>query len=168
MKPENAGHQQSVYASIVASPKFGIYRPSWEVDYSQVFFHQPKPIDSNHPSFSFVFRNFFVFPHDWMASLNLSAYTDSYDPMRYNKGFFTMSAQLRKSFFNNRLVFNLQAQDLTKGEMERWTMYGDNASSHKDCYNFSRHIKLTVTYNFNATRSRYKGTGAGNAEKRRL
>jgi len=27
---------------------------------------------------------------------------------------------------------------------------------------------VNVTYNFNATKSKYKGTGAGNAEKSRL
>ena len=37
-----------------------------------------------------------------------------------------------------------------------------------DCYNFDRTIGLTVTYNFNVTRSKYKGTGAGNDEKSRL
>jgi hypothetical protein len=40
----------------------------------------------------------------------------------------------------------------------------------KDCNNYSdtRGIRLQVTYNFNTTRSMYKGTGAGNAEKNRL
>lgn len=32
----------------------------------------------------------------------------------------------------------------------------------------SKDISLQVTYNFNAKRSKYKGTGAGNEEKSRL
>ena len=32
----------------------------------------------------------------------------------------------------------------------------------------SQDISLQVTYNFNAKRSKYKGTGAGNEEKSRL
>jgi hypothetical protein len=32
----------------------------------------------------------------------------------------------------------------------------------------SREFVLTLRYNFNTTRSKYKGTGAGNDEKNRL
>ena len=40
----------------------------------------------------------------------------------------------------------------------------------KDCNNYgmTRGISLQVTYKFNTTRSKYKGTGAGNDEKNRL
>ena len=38
----------------------------------------------------------------------------------------------------------------------------------KDCYNYTRSISLQVTYNFNAKRSKYKGTGAGDDDKTRL
>ena len=38
----------------------------------------------------------------------------------------------------------------------------------KKCKLNSRSFALMVTYNFNATKSKYKGTGAGNAEKSRL
>ena len=33
---------------------------------------------------------------------------------------------------------------------------------------YSREIGISLQYNFNATRSKYKGTGVGNAEKSRL
>ena len=35
-------------------------------------------------------------------------------------------------------------------------------------YVYTQYIGILLTYNFNATRSKYKGTGAGNAEKNRL
>ena len=47
-------------------------------------------------------------------------------------------------------------------------MYGLGAGTTKDCYYYTRSISLQVTYNFNAKRSKYKGTGAGNEEKSRL
>lgn len=40
-------------------------------------------------------------------------------------------------------------------------------NTYKDTYNM-RKVKLTVIYRFNATRSKYKGTGAANDELRRL
>ena len=55
-----------------------------------------------------------------------------------------------------------------KTSQERWTTYGIGTNITKDCYNFDRTIGMTVTYKFNVTRSKYKGTGAGNDEKSRL
>lgn len=75
---------------------------------------------------------------------------------------------MRKSFFADRLVLNLAATDLLKTRHERWTAYGIGVKSSKDAYNAYRSISLTVTYNFNAIRSHYKGTGAGNEERKRL
>ena len=49
-----------------------------------------------------------------------------------------------------------------------WPCCTPRAESTKDCYNYTRSISLQVTYNFNAKRSKYKGTGAGNDEKNRL
>ena len=73
-----------------------------------------------------------------------------------------------KTFFNKALTVNLSVNDLLKTDKEHWTLYGINANLSKDCYNYERNINLTVSYNFNTTRSKYKGTGAGNEEKRRL
>lgn len=47
-------------------------------------------------------------------------------------------------------------------------MYGSHTVMTKDCYNYARCVGMTFSYNFNAAKSKYKGTGAGNAEKRRL
>ena len=162
------GHYQILSASVTASPTFSWYHPSWEIDYSQLFFREPTSLCSNHPSFSFILRNSLVIPHGWLAGIDLYGYTDSYEPIRRTAGVVTVNARLRKSFFKKHLVFLLQASDLTKSNRERWTYYGTDVISRKDANNFTRSISLTVTYNFNASRSRYKGTGAGNEEKKRL
>ena len=164
----NMGHYQMLSAAVTASPTFSWYQPSWAIDYSQLFFREPTSLCSRHPSFTFELRNSLVFPHGWMAGIDFYGYTDSYKPMRRTAGLVTVDARLRKSFFQDRLVFLLQASDLTKSNRERWTYYGTDVISRKDANNFTRNISLTVTYNFNATRSRYKGTGAGNEEKKRL
>lgn len=79
-----------------------------------------------------------------------------------------MSLSLRKSFSNDRLVLHLNMSDLLNSDRERWTLSGYGVVIDKDCNNYARAVSLTVTYNFNARRSKYKGTGAGNAEKSRL
>ncbi|MBO6018725.1 MAG: hypothetical protein J6P41_04960 [Prevotella sp.] len=42
-----------------------------------------------------------------------------------------------------------------------------SVETSKDCndHNTTRGITLQMTYNLNTTRSKYKGTGAGNAER---
>ena len=38
----------------------------------------------------------------------------------------------------------------------------------QDVYTYTQCVGLTLSYNFNVTRSKYKGTGAGHDEKSRL
>ena len=60
------------------------------------------------------------------------------------------------------------ANDIFRNLRERWTGYYPVTTTAKDAYVYTRHIGISFSYNFNATRSKYKGTGAGNAEKKRL
>lgn len=46
--------------------------------------------------------------------------------------------------------------------------YGEIMTFDKWNYNDSRQVRLRVSYRFNASRSKYKGTGAGEDEKARL
>lgn len=47
-------------------------------------------------------------------------------------------------------------------------MYGEAADFSRWNYSDRRQVRLTVTYRFNATRSKYKGTGAAKEEINRL
>ena len=40
--------------------------------------------------------------------------------------------------------------------------------NEKDCYGYERCVGMSLSYNFNTAKSKYKGTGAGNEEKSRL
>lgn len=46
--------------------------------------------------------------------------------------------------------------------------YGTSMLLDKWNYSDSQAVKLTISYRFNSVNSKYKGTGAGNAEKSRL
>ena len=103
-----------------------------------------------------------------MATLSLQGVTRQYGGFRMKREGLLVDFTLRKSFAKDTWVVYLMASDIFKTWRERWTMYGQGAESSKDCYNYTRIISLQVTYNFNAKRSKYKGTGAGNDEKNRL
>ena len=100
--------------------------------------------------------------------LNVRICSDADDEFLHVRRYWTVGVRINKSFFNKALRLNLYANDIFKTSQERWTMYGTGANLNKDCYNYDRTIGLTITYNFNSTKSKYKGTGAGNDEKSRL
>ena len=167
----NFDHKQLLYASVHVSPKFGIFRPTWGFNYNQQFFDTKKYGASkalSKPLLSCSLNNNFALSETMNAAIRLNASTTHADGFLMMKSGYSVNLQFDKSFANRTWIIYLSANDIFKTAKERWTMYGLGAGTTKDCYNYTRSISLQVTYNFNAKRSKYKGTGAGNEEKSRL
>ena len=167
----NFDHKQLLYASVHVSPKFGIFRPTWGFNYNQQFFDTKKYGASkalSKPLLSCSLNNNFALSETMNAAIRLNASTTHADGFLMMKSGYSVNLQFDKSFANRTWIIYLSANDIFKTAKERWTMYGLGAGTTKDCYNYTRNISLQVTYNFNAKRSKYKGTGAGNEEKSRL
>lgn len=167
----NFDHKQLLYASVHVSPKFGIFRPTWGFYYNQQFFDTRKYGASkalSKPLLSCSLNNSFALSETMNAAISLNASTTHADGFLMMKSGYSVNLQFDKSFANRTWIIYLSANDIFKTAKERWTMYGLGAGTTKDCYNYTRNISLQVTYNFNAKRSKYKGTGAGNEEKSRL
>ena len=167
----NFDHKQLLYASVYISPKFGIFRPTWGFNYNQQFFDTKKYGASkalSKPLLSCSLNNNFALSETMNAAIRLNASTTHADGFLMMKSDYSVNLQFDKSFANRTWIIYLSANDIFKTAKERWTMYGLGAGTTKDCYNYTRSISLQVTYNFNAKRSKYKGTGAGNEEKSRL
>ncbi len=167
----NFDHKQLLYASVHVSPKFGIFRPTWGFNYNQQFFDTKKYGASkalSKPLLSCSLNNNFALSETMNAAISLNAATSNADGFLMMKSYCSVDLRFDKSFANRTWIIYLSANDIFKTTKERWTMYGLGAGTIKDCYNYTRNISLQVTYNFNAKRSKYKGTGAGNEEKSRL
>ena len=167
----NFDRNQLLYASVNVSPKFGIFRPTWKFNYSQQFFDTEKYGSSkalSKPLLLCSLYNKFALSETMNAAISLNAATTNADGFLMMKSNYSVNLQFDKSFANRTWIIYLSANDIFKTVKERWTMYGLGAGTMKDCYNYTRSISLQVTYNFNAKRSKYKGTGAGNEEKSRL
>jgi hypothetical protein len=167
----NFDHYQSVYASISISPRFKVYRPTLEINYDrQKFDAKEYGVDKNlnKPTLGARLNNKFVFSPSLMAGLIIKGRTCGYNGFVVSRPQVSVDASVRKSFDKDRWVITLKANDIFKTAREQWTMYGIGAEATKDCYNYNRSISLLLTYNFNSTRNKYKGTGAGNEERRRL
>ena len=167
----NFDHKQLLYASVNVSPKLGIFRPTWGFNYNQQFFDTRKYGASkalSKPLLSCSLNNNFALSETMNAAIRLNASTTHADGFLMMKSGYSVNLQFDKSFANRTWIIYLSANDIFKTSKERWTMYGLGAGTTKDCYNYTRNVSLQITYNFNAKRSKYKDTGAGNEEKSRL
>ena len=79
-----------------------------------------------------------------------------------------LSLSVSKDFFKCRLNVKLTGNDLFNGGINHFTLYSNRMMFRKIEDNDSRYVSLSLRYRFNVTPSKYKGTGAGNAEKGRL
>ena len=162
---------ESYNASLTASPKFGFYSPTLTLSYwQQNFDTRAYGLDTklNKPEWQINFRNWFTIDKTTKAMLYLH-YSTSYDyGFSHNAHEFDINARVQKTFFDGNLTAALFANDIFRNLRDRWTGYYPVTTTAKDAYVYTRHIGVSLSYNFNATRSKYKGTGAGNDEKNRL
>lgn len=125
-------------------------------------------ISMGHPLIAANINNSFLFSSTVVGDIGLE-FTSKGDQgnVSLEKNMFRANASLTKTFFNNRLSLRIAAYDIfhykqgTKDFNQQMQTIQENRTD-------SRYAELTIRYTFNASSSKYKGTGAGNAEKGRL
>ena len=80
----------------------------------------------------------------------------------------TLNASVRKSFLKNALAVEVFANDILDDESTEMRMYSNAYSLRMWSKRSMRTYGITLRYNFNTTQSKYKGTGAGAQQKRRM
>lgn len=162
---------QTYNVSLTASPKFGFYSPTLTLSYFQQNFDtQAYGLESklNKPEWQINFRNWFTIDKTTKAMVYLR-YSTSYNyGFNYNHHAFNVNGRVQKTFLSGSLTAILFANDIFRTLKNRWKGIYPVTSMEKDAYSYTQCIGLSLSYNFNATRSKYKGTGAGNDEKNRL
>ncbi len=157
--------------SLTASPKFGFYSPTLTLSYFQQNFDtQAYGLASklNKPEWQINFRNWFTIDKTTKAMVYLRYSTSYNDGFDYNHHAFNVNGRVQKTFLNGSLTAILFANDIFRTLKNQWKGIYPVTSMEKDAYSYTQCIGLSLSYNFNATRSKYKGTGAGNDEKNRL
>ncbi|MBR6963706.1 MAG: TonB-dependent receptor [Prevotella sp.] len=171
LKWENIDHFRQFAVSVVAAPKLNWYQPQLMLAYSQQFFDaHAYGIAQNlrKPRFYARLQNRFLIGKsafvalEWQGWTTYSGGPGNYKPMSF------ANLKFYKGFHDNRWMLNLDFTDILDSYRERWTVYGNGVENEKDGKMFSRQAVLTLTYNFNQKRSKYRGTGAGEDEKSRF
>ena len=170
-QPVNFDHQDRVYATLVASPKLDFWQPNLTLHYYQQMFDAESygaPKKLNKPEFSFDLKNWFVV-NPTMKVLVQASYTGSnHWGFMYRGSNFAVNARLQKSFLKERLSCTLYANDIFRTSKSKMTTYYAIGLTDQDVYTYTQCVGLTLSYNFNVSRSKYKGTGAGNEERNRF
>ena len=170
-RPANFDHQDRVYATLVASPKIGFWQPTATLHYYQQMFDAEAygALEKmNKPEFSFDLQSWFVFNPTTKALLHASYTGSNHWGFMYRGSNFSVNARLQKTFWKGRLTGVLYANDIFRTSKTKATTYYDIGKTAQDIYTYTQQVGLTLSYNFNATSSKYRGTGAGMAEKDRL
>ena len=124
----------------------------------------------NQPQLSLQLGNIVTLPHDWLLQADFMMHTHGYTGSNFKIEATNamLSLSVSRDFFKRHFNIKLTGNDLFNQGKGRGTFYFNRMTMTKMEDNDSRCVTLSLRYRFNVTPSKYKGTGAGNAEKNRL
>ena len=154
------------------APKFGIWHPQLSVGFRKQWFTMETMagnISLNKPMLIAQANNTFRFSKTLTGELDFSYqgpghYQNIY--LDYHQT--ALDISIVKTFFNGRLSIKLAGEDLLDRFRDGNLVYNHQVQLWQGNYYDRRRFVATIRYKFNTTRSKYKGTGAGNEEKSRL
>ena len=173
MDYRNTPKQEYYGVTLNFTPKFGL----WQLNYStDLYFcnEDVYPLGITHKwnglIVNFTLDNTFTFPHSWLLNVkgSFAPYYESGPSQTKTTGF--VNLRLSKQFLKDRsLSVAILANDILHTQYTKRTAYGGiNIRTQYREYNDSRRIGIDLSWRFNATRSRYKGSHAGQSERNRL
>lgn len=170
MRMINGKSYNNVTSTLNLQPTFGIWHPMLSAMVEKQWFELETRDGQylNKPVAMFRFNN--TFDTKWaMFSVMMTYITKGYEENHYiYKPMFNTDLSIYKSFLKDCLTFQLYVKDVF-GTNDSHTIgkYGKLKETIFDEFSTSK-ISLTVRYKFNTTRSKYKGTGAGDSQKNRM
>ena len=155
-----------------ASPTFGLWSPQASVGFVKqwltittndvpLVLNKPMPIASLNNSFSLLGNFLFTLDMSFQGKGN---YQNAY----LSKNQFVVNVGITKSFLNDQMQVALKGHDVFRGRKDGNLLYNHQMDLLQFNQYDSREVELTVRYKFNSAKSKYKGTGAGENELKRL
>ncbi len=157
---------------LTMAPKFGIWQPQvttgvsfWDSNLEAIGINY----NWNDPYWYFILDNTFTFPKGWFINLQGTYVPKFKQGSADKKAMGVVDIRISKSFLkDDALSVVLTANDIFHTQHNAMTSYSIGTSTTFTEYYDHQRIGVTLSYKFNATRSKYKGTGAGQSEKSRL
>lgn len=169
---KNVKSLKSMTAYISAAPKIGIWALQINLGLQKPWFTLHTDVASyrlNRPIFMGNFNNAFSLPCG--ITLNVDyRYQSKGNTMNVYlaKEQHVLDVSISKSFLKDALTLEIKGNDLLYKCWDADLLYNQKMELLQVSKRGTRDLQLTLRYKFNTTRSKYKGTGAGNAELNRL
>lgn len=158
-------------ATLSASPTIGIWSPQFTAMYCRQWFVMDTPDgpkNLNNPIGFFKWNNTFSFPEDFQLNIDMETSTRGEDSSyRIIEPGSSVNLSLYKGFMGGKLTVQLQADDIFSTSSSDILIYSGNRITIFQPES-RRSFGMTVRYKFNTTKSKYKGTGAGDSQKNRM
>jgi len=169
--PVNIQRRRNLHLMLTYSERIGRWHPRYSAGMSrQIFDLSQEGITArmDKPYWTFKFSNTFYLPGGIHAALRYDCTTAGNELTAYNRARHALSLTMHKTFLADRLSVRIKAADIFKTYRNSGIYRGAYMTVDRKAYTDTRFISLTVSYRFNTTDSKYKGTGAGESEKGRL
>ena len=166
-KSQNYGMEVSV------SPKIGI----WQMNYSADFYFNNRDLEAigikhkwNGLGTYFNLDNTLSLPHDWLLNIRMELEPYNEQGCSQTKATGGIDLRLSRQFLKDKcLSVAIFANDILHTRYIEMTAYGGiNVRTQFREYRDTRRIGINLSWKFNATKSRYKGSHAGQSERNRL
>ena len=171
LRKDNTRGYDNLSLMVSAAPTFGKYHPQLMVatqmqDLEVQYRGETKKMNS--PMAIIRFNNAVNLPFDsWLnADFSWRSAGDTENIHLAQSWQFDIS--LYKAFWNDRLSVKLACTDLFSSIRQNVTIYNDVRQMYLHKHLDTRNLELTVRYNFNPAKSKYRGQGAGNDVKSRF
>ena len=158
--------------SITAAPRMGVWSPQLILFCQKQWFDIERlgsKLDLSKPIWGILWNNTFDFKDNWIAETRLKVtskgITENSELTRNNCAF---NFSVRKAFLNDRLSVTVGVNDLFNRTANHVILYTNNLKTSVNQEYDSRQAYVTLRYKFNTARSKYKGTGAGQSERKRF
>lgn len=167
---QNTPAYDRLVAVLNINPTIGFWIPQLSLSIQKQWYEGETPKGKtkfNKPIGSVTFRNDFKLPNGFLFDVNGSWITKGYqNNIYFADDMIDMNASLSKSFLKDKLTLQLQVNNIFNPK-QITTLY-NGIRMMQSTQVIHRQVSLTVRYKFNTTRSKYKGTGAGESQKNRM
>ena len=163
-----------------ANPTFGIWNPNWTVGgqkfWNTMEFDDPRSETGKvketytKPILFIDLNNAFRLPHRWQLEANMNIMTKGdavnfhMESTSYNLGFVVQKCWLK----NDALCLRASINDVLQRSVQDIRMSCGGYQNKESAVRSNHRLNISLRYTFNASKSKYKGTGAGQAERQRM
>lgn len=173
LNKENVDAFDKMFASVSLSPVLGFWSPVFTASMDKQWLETETPygiVHLNKPQFSINWNNSLKFPGGFIFSAGImwNSACDMENGKLLNN-LWMINASLYKGIMKDRLTILLQAEDIFNTSKQNMKLYfGSLRTLEQFNKANSRSVSLTLRYKFNSSKSKYRGTGAGNLQKERM